>query len=69
MKRYKLHNFLLAFLCVISGLFVTAGTTVIPSTVLINLLINTLRVLFIAYLVYGIVQIFKASNKGKDGNV
>lgn len=69
MKRYKLHNFLMAFFCLISGLAVIAGTTVISSTVLINLLINTLRVLFLAYLVYGIVQIFKASNKGKDGNV
>jgi threonine/homoserine/homoserine lactone efflux protein len=67
MKRYKPQNFLMAIICLISVLVVIIGTSVIPLTVLITLLTNILRITLLAYLMYSIVQMFKASNKGRDG--
>jgi hypothetical protein len=64
-----LKNSLIATFClaaVVVSLVVVNKTVVIPSAALITLLINTLRILFFVYLIYCVVQIFKASSKGKD---
>jgi hypothetical protein len=63
----SLRNPLAATFClavVIVSLVVINTIVVIPSVVLITLLINTLRILFFVYLMYSVIQIFKASSKG-----
>jgi hypothetical protein len=65
----SLKNPLAATFClaaVVVSLVVINRTVVISSAALITLLINTLRILFFAYLMYSVVQIFKPSSKGKD---
>jgi hypothetical protein len=53
----------------VGGLVAITGTGAISTAALTTLVINTLRILFIAYLLFGIVQIFKASGNGKDRNI
>lgn len=52
----------------IGMLVAIAGTGVISTAALTTLIINTLRILFVIYLLFSIVQILRASGKGEDRN-
>ena len=67
-RQYVSKDLMLGRLACLIGIFMGIGNGVISATGLINLVINILRILFIAYLLFGMVQILKLPRKRKDRN-
>ncbi len=54
--------------CLTGSLVLIVSTGMISAAALANLIVNMLRVLFFAYLLFSIVQAFKVSGRGNDRN-